>query len=70
MKGLQGDFTTLFWIAKYLQMSIYIWNKELKHIISQSDMDFQFIPFYITYNFQHFEPIQYGNGLSKSLLTF
>jgi hypothetical protein len=31
-------------------------------------MDFQSI--HITYNFQHFEPIQYGNGLSRSLPTF
>ncbi len=31
-------------------------------------MDFQSI--HITYNFQHFEPIQYGNGLSRCLLTF
>jgi hypothetical protein len=25
--GLWGDFTTIFWIAKYLQRPIYIWNK-------------------------------------------
>jgi len=31
-------------------------------------MDFQSI--HITYNFQHFEPIQYGNGLSRFLPTF
>jgi hypothetical protein len=28
------------------------------------------IPLHITYNYQHFEPIQYVNGLFKSLLTF
>jgi hypothetical protein len=33
-------------------------------------MDFQSIPLHITYSFQHFEPIQYVNGLSKSLLTY
>jgi hypothetical protein len=33
-------------------------------------MDFQSITLHITYSFQHFEPIQYVNGLSRSLLTF
>jgi len=33
-------------------------------------MDFQSIPLDITYNSQHFEPIQYVNGLSRSLPTF
>jgi hypothetical protein len=33
-------------------------------------MNFQSIPLHITYNFQHFEPIQYVNGLSKYLPTF
>jgi hypothetical protein len=30
-------------------------------------MDFQSIPLHITYNSQHFEPIQYVNGLFWSL---
>ncbi len=38
--------------------------------MSQCDMDFQFIPLHITYNSQHFEPIQFGNGLFRSLPTF
>jgi len=33
-------------------------------------MGFQSIPLHIAYNYQHFEPIQYVNGLFKSLLTF
>jgi len=33
-------------------------------------MDFQSIPLHITYSSQHFEPIQYGNGLSRPLLSF
>jgi hypothetical protein len=33
-------------------------------------MDFQFIPLHIVYNFQHFEPIEYVNGLSHSSLIF
>jgi len=33
-------------------------------------MDFQFIPLHIMYNSQHFESIQYVNGLSKVLPTF
>jgi hypothetical protein len=36
----------------------------------QCVMDFQSIPLHITYNFQIFEPIQYVNGLFKSLFTF
>ncbi len=31
--GLWGNFTTIFWIAKYLQRSIYIWNKISKNIM-------------------------------------
>jgi hypothetical protein len=33
-------------------------------------MNFQSIPLCITYSYQHFEPIQYVNGLSRFLLTF
>jgi hypothetical protein len=33
-------------------------------------MDFQSIPLHIAYNSQHFEPIQYGNGLFRSLPSF
>jgi hypothetical protein len=47
MGGLKGDFTIIFWIAKYLQRPIYIWNKISKNIMSQCGMDFQFIPLHI-----------------------
>jgi hypothetical protein len=30
MGSLWGGFTTIFWIAKYLQRPIYIWNKVSK----------------------------------------
>jgi hypothetical protein len=40
MGGLWGDFPAIFWIIEYLQMSIYIWNKVSKHIMSQCGMDF------------------------------
>jgi len=33
-------------------------------------MYFQSIPLHIAYSFQHFEPIQYVNSLSKFLPTF
>jgi hypothetical protein len=33
-------------------------------------MDFQSISLHMTYNFQHFEPIEYINGLFWSLLIF
>ncbi len=33
-------------------------------------MDFESTPLHITYSFQHFEIIQYVNGLSKFLLTY
>jgi len=33
-------------------------------------MDFQFIPLYISYTFQHFEPIQYVNGVFRYLPIF
>jgi hypothetical protein len=68
MGGLWGDFIVIFRITKYLQMSIYIWNKIFKCIMSQCGMDFQSL--HIVYNSQHFEPIQYVDGLSRSLPTF
>jgi hypothetical protein len=43
MEGLWGDFTAIFWIVKYLQKSIYIWNNISKHIMSPCGMDFQSI---------------------------
>jgi len=70
MRGLWGDFITIFWTVECLQRLIYIWNKISKHIMSQHGMFFQSILLHIMYNFQHFEPIQYVNGLSKSLPTF
>jgi hypothetical protein len=33
-------------------------------------MDFQSIPLHIACNSQHFEPLQYVNGLSRFLPTF
>jgi len=32
--SLWGDFIVIFWIIKYLQRSIYIWNKVSNHIMS------------------------------------
>jgi hypothetical protein len=34
MGSLWGDFIAIFWIIKYLQMPIYIWNQVSKHIMS------------------------------------
>jgi hypothetical protein len=70
MGGLWGDFTIIFWIAAYLQRPIYIWNKVSKCIMFWCGLDFQSILLHIAYSFQHFEPIQYVNGLFKSFLTF
>jgi hypothetical protein len=53
-----------------LQKLIYIWNKTSKHIMSRCGKDFQSIPLHITYNFQHFEPIEYVNSVSKILHVF
>jgi hypothetical protein len=54
MGGLWGDFTIIFWITKYLQRLIYIWNKISKCIMSQCDMDFQSIPLHIMYILNQF----------------
>jgi len=71
MGGFWGNFTAIFWIIEYLHWKlIYIWNKISKCIMSQCGMDFQFIPLHIMYSYQHFEPIQHFNGLSRYLLTF
>ncbi len=70
MIGLWGDFIIIFWIAEYLQKPIYIWNKISKRIMFQCGMDFQSIPLHIVYNSQHFEPIEYVNGLFQSSPIF
>jgi hypothetical protein len=70
MGGLWGDFTTIFWIIEYLQRPFYIWVKLSKCIMIRCGMDFQSIPLHIACSFQHFEPLQYVNGLSRSLPTF
>ncbi len=38
--------------------------------MSWCGMNFQSIPLHIAYSSQHFEPIQYVNGLFRSLLTY
>jgi len=70
MGSLWGDFTSILWIFEYLQKLIYIWIKISKRIMSQRRMDFQSIPLHITYNSQHFEPIEYVNGLFQSSPIF
>jgi len=52
------------------QKFIYIWNKTSKHIMSQRWKDFQYIPLHVTYTFQHFEPIEYVNGVFNFLHVF
>jgi hypothetical protein len=62
MGGLWGDYTAIFGIIKYIQKFIHIWNKVSKCIMFRCGMDFQSILLHITYNSQHFEPIQYVKG--------
>ncbi len=38
--------------------------------MSQHGVDFQFIPLHITYNFPHFEPIEYDNGVHRFFHAF
>jgi hypothetical protein len=38
--------------------------------MSRCGLNFQSIPLHIAYNYQHFEPIRYVNGLFKHLPTF
>ncbi len=56
MGDLWGNFIAIF----------YIWNKVSKSLYHNVAWIFNLI----TYNSQHFEPIQYVNGLSRSLPTF
>jgi hypothetical protein len=67
MGGLGGYFTKFFWITNYLQRPIYVWNKMSKHIMWNG---FSNYPLYIAYDFQHFEPIEYANGMARFLLAF
>jgi hypothetical protein len=38
--------------------------------MSRCGMDYQSIPLHITYNFQHFELIDYDNGVSRFFCAF
>jgi hypothetical protein len=57
--GLWGDFTTVFWILKYLQQLIYVWNIDSNIIMCKCGLDYQTNTFHIAYSNQHFEPIEY-----------
>jgi hypothetical protein len=70
MGHLWGDLITMFWMTKYLQRPIYVWNKISKCIMSRCGIDFQSIPLLITYNSQHFELIEYENGVLRFLHAF
>jgi hypothetical protein len=68
--GLWIDFIAIFWITKYLQRPIYIWNKISKCIMFRCGVYFQFIPSHKTHNLHHFGPIEYVNDLFKSFKFF
>ncbi len=39
--GLWGDFATIFWIIKYIQWPIYVWNKYSNGIMCNCGLDYQ-----------------------------
>ncbi len=54
----------------YLQRPIYVWNKISKCIMFWCGVNFQSIPLHITYNFHHFELIDYDNGVLRFFHAF
>jgi hypothetical protein len=55
--ALWEDFTSIFWIAKYLQRPIYVWNKDSNRIMCKCGLDYQIDLLHIPYSNQPFEPI-------------
>ncbi len=53
------DFIATFWIAKYLQWPIYVWNKDSNRTMCKCGLDYKMDTLHIVYNNQHFEPIEY-----------
>jgi hypothetical protein len=37
--GLWGDFITIYWISKYLDCSIYVWNKRNDQIMVKVEQE-------------------------------
>ncbi len=67
--GSYNDFTTMFWILKYLQHSIDVWNKNnggiMLKIWDQQDVSI----LEIIYGNKHFEPINIYNEIVNEHIT-
>ncbi len=68
--ALWEDFTSIFWIAKYLQWPIYVWNKDSNRIMFKCGLDYQIDLLHIAYSNQHFEPIEYTCDVKNTQFQF
>jgi len=60
--GLWGDFIVMFWISKYLQHSIHVWNKSNGKIMSKLvGNEYNTKILHIVYG--HFEPTTMHNQI-------
>jgi hypothetical protein len=68
--ALWEDFTSIFWIAKYLQRPIYVWNKNSNRIMCKCGLNYQIDILHIVYSNQHFEPIEYTFDVKNTQFQF
>jgi hypothetical protein len=54
--GLWGDFIVVFWISKYLQCPIHVWNKNNGRIMSKVGNEYNSEILHVVYGNNHFEP--------------
>jgi hypothetical protein len=67
MGGLLGNFTIIFGKHNFSKVKLHLKSNIKTHHVSVWK-GFSIYP--LTYNFQHFEPIEYVNGVSKILHAF
>ncbi len=53
--GLWGDFIAIYWVSKYSQCSIHVWNKNNGEIMMKVGNENGNEIFYILYGNNHFE---------------
>jgi hypothetical protein len=64
--GLWGDFTTIYWISKYLQLPIHIWNKSNYQIMMKVGNENASHVLNILYENNHFEHIITSDSMINS----
>jgi hypothetical protein len=69
MGNLWGDFIT-FVLRKIIYKGQFMFGIKYQNTMFWCGVGFQSIPLHIVYNFQHFESIEYDNGVPRFFHAF